>query len=580
MALSIDRKKELAGVIRKMNSKGEPKERIQQMVNAFSSKFSTEKTEGIGVKESPADITAQRNIPGPVDKGFKYTTPEEREAFEEKNFMSRTALGAGQKLKEAFVNPFRIDFTQEEEGYQRPPITMPEGAEYGWGALAAGQGMPGLGPKGIEKKQQILEQETMPYEELTRGDFAAGLGEFGADLGTLALPGSRVAKGVRGAQMLAKASPWLRGGAVGMAEGVLGAGLSQLERVGEGRDVDLAGAGLEAGASSLLPLFGGLVGPVLKKIAPGVLRSATKPPLKVRNSRNPPNFETPLEQNLISRFGGLEKAEFNVDEKIGALGEKRAKVIEKAGMKLDLGEVRRRTQAKLTNMAKVESELTVSQKNAALKYSQDMFDTGIGLPSAIKKEAVKKPTSEQIAFGGGKKTAGLKESPETYTISGMDAVKHRQLADKNSGFTSVSPEETKSKALYNEVYRDVIEDILSKQSPEYKRLTKEMAKLIPVAKAMSMRLDQQGNNYKIGLLDWQATTGGAIMGGIPGAVAMGALQKATTTPGGAAMLYQSGKSLSKPSQARDYLRRAAQTGMSAVYNEEQPGLIPLNQGAQ
>ncbi len=88
MPLPIERKQELAGIIKKMQKKGEPKERIQQMVKAFEVKFSAPiqgdiKDSTINIDAMPPEVEQQpqqldmvqygkQNVVDPLLKGAMY----------------------------------------------------------------------------------------------------------------------------------------------------------------------------------------------------------------------------------------------------------------------------------------------------------------------------------------------------------------------------------------------------------------------------------------------------------------------------------------------------------------------------
>lgn len=496
MPLNNKRKTQLLGVIKQMEANNEPPERIQQMVAGFQTKF------GNYNKQEVAKLRAKA-------KGMDIPALQEQEA---------------------------------QQSFQQLPIHE---------RFLAGAGRTLASTPGIKQAYNLFADEDIDkssfedYEKAAKGDVAAGSGEIITDAGLLFAPGLSVAKKIKQASRLGKLGT---AGLVGAGEGALSAGVHQAQNLQAGRDVSGLEAGLETGLSTLLPFSGQLIGRGLKKMAPEVLQSSVKAPRKLSGKKNAPKFEEPLKQGLIPKFGGLEGAVENTSEKISTLANKRDDLIKKANIEVNLTDATRKVGAKLNNMVK-NAEIDMDDAEQAFNFSENALRTA------------KKVTGKK---GKGKVKA-----------SGSKAITLRKLADKGSKFNAFDPTspQVPSKAVFNEAYRRVLEDEIENQitlgagkglSTEYMGLKKEMADLIPFNNAAKYRLNQSGNNYKLSLMDLGSLGLGSSFGGtLPAKLAtagtVGGLRRLTSTPGGAAMLYQGGKSLEDPSFLKSLLMQGGRS---------------------
>lgn len=404
------------------------------------------------------------------------------------------------------------------------------------------------------------------YGDPSEGSTAARLGEIGGDVAMFAMPGGAIAKGATKALPTATrlAPRALRAAGIGGAEGVGSAAQHQLQNIGAGQDVSLGEAGLEAGLSAALPFIGSSVGQVAKKAAPGILRSAVKPVGQLKQTMTQKQFETPLKEGLVTKFGGLEAAVDRTTEQVKSLANRRDNLIKTQNISVDITDAVGKTRSKLQNMLK-NSEISFDDYKGASNFSDEALKTAKAKPSA------KRVSTDPVYFSGKKKTS----------VSGGDAVDLRKLADKQSKFNPFKPAtQNPNKVVYNEAYRRVLEDEIERNlikksgkevANEYRDLKSGMAELIPFQKAAQYRLGQLGNNYSFSLMDLASMgVGGGLGGSVPAkigtALGVGGGRRLTSTPGGAKSLYQLGSSLDRPSNLRNL---GMQLGRSSAFSGRQ-----------
>lgn len=273
-------------------------------------------------------------------------------------------------------------------------------------------------------------------------------------------------------------------------------------------------------------------------------------------SVNPPNFVKPLEDKLITKFGGLEKGVEKTTAAVKKLAEKRDNLIKSENITVNITDATRKVGKKLNDMVK-NAEIDFEDAQGAFKHSEGALGTAKKISGMIQSQ---KPKASLMP------NAVKKKVFNKTSVSGEDAIKIRKLADKNSKFNPMQG--ITSKQTFNEAYRRVIEDeieagITKKAggavSSQYKALKKEMADLIPFQKAGQFRLGQLGNNYQFSLMDMGAMGVGGAMGGAPAALGATGLRRLTQTPGGAAMLYSAGKRLDTPSLPKSLLMQGSRS---------------------
>jgi hypothetical protein len=479
-----------------------------------------------------------------------------REKFQSKPLWERALLGFG---KGAYTTPGIRQVTdlltgQEQEPMEADPrVTLPEGSEYGFGALTKHELGSTQGERQAEKMQEEIIQ---PYERASSGDMASWAGEFLNDLALTAVPGGGAARAAKTGVKLGKVGKGFLGG---LAEGATTAGIHQIKDVTAGEEASLGEFITEAGLSSVLPGVPTWVSEKFKKAAPSVLRQAVKPSKKFMDTRNPANFVEPLEKGLITKFGGLEEGVENVTEEISKLSTQRDDLIKNADIQVNITDAVRKVGKKLNSMVK-NAEIEKDDAMGAMKESTKKI-------ASAKKMLKKKPGDT------GKLSA-----------SGDKAIKIRKLADKSSKFNPFAgPANEPNKIVFNEAYRRVLEDEIEEQllkksggkiSSEYKRFKKELADLIPFQKAGQFRLGQSGNNYSFSLMDMGALGVGSSLGGLsrPGrlgvAATVGGVRRLTQTPGGAAILHSASKKID-PGIKTDITGKVIRSGIEAANEGEQ-----------
>ncbi len=594
MPLPEDRKKQLAGIIKQMKAKNEPKKRIQQMVNSFKTQFG-EYEQNVALQQKYQKIEGLR----------------------------------GQARDMARDRPQRTLQAQRED-YKDIPIS--QRGDIGLGAWAART--PILKQLGeLLAGQKITPEDIELHRQVSQGDLMTGIGELAPELAGMGAAGMKLAQAGR----LKNLPAALRNMAIGGVEGAGSAGFHQLQNLQSGRGVQPLEAAIETFGSMALPGIATGAGAVTKKMAPSVLRSSIKPPRKMMDKVNPPKFDVPLEKGMVENFGGLEAVQYNTQKTVKNLAEQRDQLIRDQDLTINITNANRKVGRKLNDMVK-KSEIDLEDAEKAYKYSAKEIRSAERVPSA--KRDIKKlpPTLKEgnvsLAYESAgpmdiKKTkdgykvigkryeSGILEPKKVYEksfktkkqaveyaeglryklpesqyetkvvkgklkLSGEDAVARRKLADKKSKFNPfMDATKTKEEVVYNEAYRRVLEDEIEREmgkksgqvaTNQYKNLKRDMANLIPFQKSVEFRLGQMGNNYEFGLLDINAMGLGSLLGGglsFPAqagtAMGVGAFRRLTARPGGASILYKGGGALQTPSIPKSI---AAQTGRSLYGGNE------------
>lgn len=426
----------------------------------------------------------------------------------------------------------------------------------------------GAGPlKRFMGQGEEVESTLGAYEAGAQGDPYSAIGEIGGEIGMLAGPLSKIDK-LKYIQKMRQAG---KGGLAAMEAGGLGgaisAGMHQAQRYGGTGKISPLEAGMETAASALIPGAGQKTGEALKKVAPQVLRTAVKPSRKAMRGATKPVFDVPLEKGMVKPTGGLETVSDNLTTAIKSSAEKRDDIVKKSGIKINITGAISEANKKLKKMLQ-DKDITIDEYEKAVNYG---------------KRYAKRTAAESKTAKG---TANL-------FVGSEDAIGIRKLADKGTKWSMAKNDTAPPKSLFNAAYRDAIEkqmknrlnqkNVIERIGPDnenlYKSLNKEMSKLIPTRNAINDRIEQAGNNYKFGLLDYTALGAGGALGGFGGyqdgsgspgtGAALGALgllgvRRLTSTPGGASMLYSAGKRLTTPSRTKDLIMQAGRSGFNTL----------------
>lgn len=439
-----------------------------------------------------------------------------------------TAVAPQEKLP-ADIHKMRQEF-EAQPWYKQLAAGLAMPVKEMWEGLQV-TAYPGMTGEDYEReiKNKAARQMELQRQQMAQAESPlAQVGQVTADIGLTAAPamaGARVGA-------LARMAPRI---GAGLGAGAGSAMVHQLQAMGRTGRPEITEGLTETFVSGLLPGLGQIIGEPLKKWAPGMLRSAVKPPRKIMEKVKPPNFIKPLEDKLITFFGGLEQGLENVQGVVRNLAQQRDVLIANSNIKVNITNANRKVAGKLNQMVK-KGEIDASDAEKAFKQYKGKLRT------AMKMRDVREP---------GK-----------VIVTGSQAIDIRKLADKKSRFNPFTPlTADPSEVIYNEAYRRVleeeIENVLMKKvglttKTKYKNLKKEMTDLIPFQKAAEFRLGQMGNNYQFNLMDLAALgVGSSVFGGKPvtrlvGAAGTGTLRRLTQTPGGARMMYEAGKRLEAP----------------------------------
>jgi hypothetical protein len=407
------------------------------------------------------------------------------------------------------------------------------------------------------------QNEREVFDRSSAGDIPTMAGRLVPEVAA-ATAGGAALSGATGAAKIAH--PILRAFLTGSAYGAPSTAMHQAESLAGGNGFQPGAAAAEMGLSTAIPVIGAAAGQAMKKIAPEVLRSAVKPVLAQMDTPNPPNFEKALERNLVPYFGGAEGASRRGVAALNDLGATRDAAAS-AASKNAKGGVARKVPFVGGIMKDARSELSAMAKNPKTKMLSENEVEAQDALNFWMNEFRKRPTANQPGF-----------------MSVEDALGFRDKIDKSVKWRTDNQKLTPGFDVASKIMRRKIEEWIGKPhvAPEVRKMTKELGEVIPVTNALKRRSLQEGNNYKLGLTDWLVLGGPAMAGGMAGgAVGAGggaALTAATlagkrlmSTPGGAAMMYDAGRSLSLPSPIRDMLLQAGRSGLS---DELTPPAIP------
>jgi hypothetical protein len=264
---------------------------------------------------------------------------------------------------------------------------------------------------------------------------------------------------------------------------------------------------------------------------------------------NPPDFEVALEKNLVPYMGGLEGAEKRATKEVGRLGQLRDLAAAGATNPVPARQVMGPGSGSAVEAA---GDALAKEFNSTKgKMSKEVLDEAQQALSHWDKQLGFRPTADNLG-----------------KMSVEDALHARQMIDREVTFRESNKTLTDGFNKASELLRTKLNDVIRKESPRTAELTDEMAKVVPFAKALGRRNLQAGNNYKVGLLDLSSLASGGALGmaasnpsiAVP-ALAMSALagRKLTSTPGGAAMMYDAGRSLADASATRNTLAQLARS---------------------
>lgn len=284
-------------------------------------------------------------------------------------------------------------------------------------------------------------------------------------------------------------------------------------------------------------------GETMMDMGKNVLRRAVKPSRPSMRAWNPPDFEVPLREKLVTKFGGLEKAGQNVQGAVEKTAEAKDALLRASKIRVSgSGAIQQARRDVLANVGRGKG-LSATEAKDVPRYMEEAFETAKSYPS----------------FRGDKSGWGL---------SGQDAVEFRKWIDRQTSF-----DRTKDLPAKGEFYRSLRKSfeeqvdtrIASKpQGAQYLKEKSALKDLVPVQKALEERLLQDPNNYAIGLRE-TALLGGAVASGNLGAATAKAgigvaINRLLNRPGGAAILYQLGNNLAEPGPMKTLLLYAADAG--------------------
>lgn len=446
-----------------------------------------------------------------------------------------------------------IDIEKRREYKKLPEVVkMLEGAGENIRSTIKGVGsLVGIGDKEANR------QEAEEFKSFTKGDISTGAGSLASDLAMLITPGGMARAG---ASSLVKAGgKWAPRLVGGLAEGAVSASAHQAQNLGRGQDVSLGEAGLEVGLSGAIPLVGGTMADFLKRKGISQLPQALKPKDKLRKSFNPPDYEYALKEGLTSPVGGAQKIMEKADAKIDKVWEIKDELAKKANARIPLANVILNTRKELQKkIGKGTNGILQSEYDGAVKNEMNIWETAQSFGADKGVLSADGATSiRQMAGSKGNFIVDGKLSDESLYYRVFTQELEKMIDDKvvKSGLSSLTPSE-----------RSI-----------YSKAKKDLSKLVPIKKVAEDAKNRTANNFKPGLLDYGAMGLGAmgglmsdkdnsptqnIMGGVLGGLA---LKRLITTPGGANMIYNTGRAMSS-------IPSGVQTGMgqllrSSAFNE-------------
>lgn len=454
--------------------------------------------------------------------------------------------------------------------------------------FAAGAGRWAYGFPGVAQLSKLAgygngnaKDETEAYDQASEGLGVEDVGEAIPDLLASLAAGGIATKGLKLGQLATTAAK--KAMAIGGAQGAGSAAIHQVQNLGSGKGFRPGEAAAEVGLSSLAGAGGAKLAEKLKKAAPQVLRSAVKPTLNQMDVTNPPDFEKALEKNLVPWFGGLEGTEKRASKEVGRLGELRDLAATKDRRLISVGERTAprnmndqigdltRAQIKTMNTPPGGTPVITSKpplEGNVLKAAAKSLDDEFTSPKGRMTKDMHADAKKGITYWKEQLEARPTYDAGQGTMTIEDAMHMRQAIDREIKFRQTNQNLTDGFNEASKRLRTQLNTYIKDASPTVGKLTDEMADVVPLLDALKRRNLQAGNNYKVGLLDLGSLVSGGTLGMAAGnpsvavpALALSALagRKLTSTPGGAAMMYDAGKSLSKSSATRNVLSQLART---------------------
>lgn len=432
----------------------------------------------------------------------------------------------------------------------------------GMGRFAYGA-IPGVGNK----------EEMAFFDDVSQGDLATFAGRMAPEIG-IAMAGGSALSGATGAGNIANAG--LRSLAQGAAYGLPSTALHQSQSLAEGEGFQPAEAATEMALSTALPYVGNLAGRYLQRQGPQILQTALKPGTKLRAPRsvNPIDPEYVLEHNLQPYFGGLPAGHQRIAEASRATGRTQTDILAQAsrtgGRAVDIeGQVIPNVRNVLTRRLRDPG----NRLSATMRSEAEAALTDLTTEFRNKMTAIDPRWQQRHALRGqgGKFTGQFSGGNATAT----EARTFRQIVDdkvkewKSGEGGLKSGQDLAARTLRRELNRAI-----DRVAPASRAVRQQEAALTPLEQAYQERASQAANNFRMGLLDVGAMGAGGTIGGLAG-MAHGnpewallaaplafAGRRLTSTPGGAAMLYDLGRSATNPSTLRDILAQFARSGMA------------------
>ena len=551
-----------------------------------------------GIKGASSKGKIKSPVTDPIEQKQRINLAKQ-ESFKKDAWYNRVLAGAGKTL-----------YTTAS-GFKNRPVNESDRQSAQRAFDMSGGRQPDLTQQGTQSDE--ARDLVSEYNLASEGDFAAGAGEIGADIGMMAIPGSKIARGMRGAQRLAGLSKPVQAALIGGTEGAGSATLHQMQNLGAGRDVSLGEAGIETLGSAVLPYAGSKIGKGLQDMAPGVLHSSSKPVLSQMDAVNPPDFKEALDQGLVPWFGGLDKSQKLTGRKLDELGSARDIDAHYASM---FGPNIPFNQSKSTMGigANIPTGYTGSKPSLTSKSGvQNRIETPMGIKGNIPTgstgsirvtprkgmganvvDNVRKSLSSEMGSAKGKLTKETfeksKEALDYWKEQGLsrstmdkgkmtveDALVFRQVIDDKVKNFKKNQKLSDTFDKVSKMMRRELNDFIRESAPRTGQLTDEMAKIIPYNEVLKRRIMQQKNNLGFGPMDMAAVGVGGGLGfagsretehpllrTLGAAALLTGGRRLVSTPGGASMLHSMGTQLQKPGRLRDFGSRAAR---STIFNE-------------
>jgi hypothetical protein len=391
------------------------------------------------------------------------------------------------------------------------------------------------------------------------GTLAGKIGETGMDLGMMA------------------ATP--AGKFKILAPALTGTAQHQLQTFGKTGTVSPGMAALETGSSIAIPGIGGKLGEWLKGIGVESARRGLAPAVKMMKGANPIDIEYALQNRLIPITGGAAKMKPRLEARSGEVDEQLAKMLEARGVNLNNIDASKKTDdviAYLEGKSKLNAgagKAMEGAKDQATENAAKRASTFRETPTGKFKPDQKSILADQ--YGNHTITPGeeiVQRTPEM--VQGRAARDLRKLADENARYDRVSNPVPPPGSTYNRIYRNQIENDLSKKmgatdlAVPYAEGRQELRKLTPL---LDLAENTAAKTPKVGLgLDLaMGSVGGAGAFANPWALvpAAGAIatRRMLMSPGGGRILYEAGRGAGADA-TRKGGRRVLDIGRSAIFS--------------